>query len=122
MTIGTRLFTWLRGERVGTDPYGNVYYRERGGARRAVGGLSVERRWVIYKGEPEATKVPALWHGWLHHTIDEPPVEPRKRHPWERDHVPNRTGTPEAYRPQGHPLTGGRRAAASGDYEPWRPD
>ena len=33
-TIGTRLYTWRKGERVGEDGLGNVYYRERGGKRR----------------------------------------------------------------------------------------
>lgn len=27
--LGTRLYTWLRGELVGTDRTGNRYYRER---------------------------------------------------------------------------------------------
>jgi NADH:ubiquinone oxidoreductase subunit len=47
-TMGTRLFTWRKGERVGEDGQGNVYYRERGG----------ERRWVIYAGAAEASRVP----------------------------------------------------------------
>ncbi|MCH7889514.1 MAG: NADH:ubiquinone oxidoreductase subunit NDUFA12, partial [Proteobacteria bacterium] len=29
MTIGTRLFTWMRGEAVGEDEFGNRYYQER---------------------------------------------------------------------------------------------
>jgi len=122
MTIGTLLFTWLRGERVGEDAFANVYYRQRGGARRNVGGLGVERRWVIYKGEPEASKVPPEWNAWLHHTVDEPPVGPRPKRPWQKDHVPNLTGTAEAYRPRGHVLRGARRDSDRGGYEPWRPD
>ena len=75
MTIGTRLLTWFCGERVGTDQFGNRYYRER--VRRALtrggGRASREKRWVIYQGEPEASKVPPQWHAWLHHTVDEVP-------------------------------------------------
>ena len=41
--------------------------------------------------------------------------------PWQKPHIPNRTGTAEAYRPPGHEFKGGRRAAATGDYEPWTP-
>ena len=29
-TLGTRLLTWLRGELVGADSYGNRYYRLKG--------------------------------------------------------------------------------------------
>jgi NADH:ubiquinone oxidoreductase subunit len=32
------------------------------------------------------------------------------------------TGTPFAYHPQGSILRGGRRARATGDYEPWTPE
>jgi NADH:ubiquinone oxidoreductase subunit len=53
MSLGTRLFTWLNGEPVGTDALGNRYYRAKGGARRTDGK---ERRWVIYAGEPEGSR------------------------------------------------------------------
>ena len=112
MTLGTRLFTWLNGERVGTDSFGNHYYREK--KRRALvkgGGFnSRERRWVIYSGRAEATKVPAEWHGWLHHTVDIVP-EPGtvSRRPWQKEHQPNLTGTVNAYRPKGSVLRDGHR-------------
>jgi NADH:ubiquinone oxidoreductase subunit len=115
-TLGTLLFTWLAGRFVGADKYGNRYYRRRARDRRK------ERRWVLYRGEDEASKVPADWHGWLHHTLEKPPTEePLPAHLWEKEHVPNLTGTPLAYRPPGHLLAGGQRAKATGDYEPWRP-
>jgi NADH:ubiquinone oxidoreductase subunit len=47
-TIGTRLFTWRKGIRVGEDGLGNVYYRERDG----------KRRWVIYHTLAEASQIP----------------------------------------------------------------
>ena len=109
--------TWRKGKLVGTDSYGNRYYTERrpGRGRRP-------RRWVLYKGDPEATKVPPEWYGWLHHTAAEPlaPTSPFHR-PWQIKHKPNRSGSAEAYRPSGHLLVGGSRAHASGDYEPWVP-
>ncbi len=79
-TLGTRLLTWLRGELVGTDTYGNRYYRLKGDKPRRLGGgrFSRERRWVIYNGEPEGSKVPPEWHAWLHHTVNEVP-QPRQR-------------------------------------------
>ena len=72
MTIGTLLFTWWKGERVGTDEFGNRYYREKPGRQLRPGGGrdSRERRWVLYKGEAEASKVPPEWHAWLHHTVN----------------------------------------------------
>ena len=121
-TLGTWLLTWLRGERVGADDYGNQYYRLKNFRPQPLGGgrFSRERRWVIYKGEPEGSKVPPEWNAWLHHMHDEVPT-PRQRYPWEKPHQPNLTGTPEAYRPRGHDYKGGQRARATGDYEPWTP-
>jgi NADH:ubiquinone oxidoreductase subunit len=125
MTLGTRLLTWLRGELVGTDSFGNRYYREKGSRplQRGGGRFSREKRWVMYAGEPEGSKVPPEWHAWIHHTIDEPPNrETRQRYPWEKEHLPNMTGTPQAYRPPGSILRGGKREPAHGEYEPWTPD
>ena len=111
-TLGTRLFTWRKGELVGTDSFGNRYYRERRG----------ERRWVIYNGPAEASRVPPEWHGWLHHIVDHPPDdEAVADHPWQLPHRPNMTGTPQAYRPPGSTLRSGRRAGATGDYDAWSP-
>jgi NADH:ubiquinone oxidoreductase subunit len=118
-TLGTYLRTRFRGELVGEDEFGNRYYRERGAKdpRR-------ERRWVVYPPdvEPEASRVPAGWYGWLHRSRLHPPSEqplPVKR--WEKPHLPNLTGSPLAYLPPGHELRGGQRDRATGDYEAWRP-
>lgn len=116
--IHIRFVTWRRGEKVGTDRFGNTYYRSRHtrpGAR--------ERRWVLYDGAPEASKVPPEWHAWLHHCAKEPLPERNSDYhrPWQKEHLPNLSGTVQAYRPPGHVLQGGHRVRATGDYEPWTP-
>ena len=105
-------------KRVGKDAYGNTYFKAK--ARK---GYKHERRWVIYDGVPEATKVPPEWHGWLHHQTDVVPCEADTsfRRPWQKPHQPNMTGTNQAYRPPGHILKGGKRDKATGDYEAWTP-
>ncbi len=122
-TIGTLIYTRLRGELAGEDEFGNKYYRDRR-ARFERGSLSSnEKRWVVYNGDAEASRVPPRWHAWLHHTIDTPPNHggvPEKK-PWEKPHHPNPTMSAEAYRPPGHTLRGGKRARGTGDYEPWTP-
>ena len=117
-TIGTMVNSALTGEQVGTDAQGNRYFRS-----KKPGPLGRERRWVIYKGANDASRVPAEWHGWLHGSFDDVPqshLPPPKI--WEADYTPNATGTAAAYRPQGALERGGRRAAATGDYEAWAPD
>ncbi len=116
-TFGTWLTTKTGGTRVGEDSQGNVYFH--GGMTAA--GLT--RRWVMYAGANDTSRVPPEWHSWLHHTIDDVPDQslppPRK---WEADPTPNLTGTAAAYRPAGALESGGQRAAASGDYQAWNPN
>lgn len=110
-TYGTQLFTWRKGQRVGDDAAGNIYYRN----------ADDSRRWVIFKGDAEATQIGPEWHGWLHRTWDDLPTErPLVHKPWEQPHLPNRTGTVDAYAPAGSlrrvtPVT--RK-----DYEAWSPE
>ena len=76
----------------------------------------------IYKGIDDGSKVPAEWHAWLHYTVDQPLSEkPQDRYDWQKDHLPNLTGTKHAYKPQGHDLAGGKRSKATGDYDSWSP-
>jgi len=110
-TLGTRLMTRFRGIKVGEDDAGNRYYRNRDDSRR----------WVLYADEPEASKVPAEWHGWLHHTFNENPAEqPLAHKAWEKPHHDNLTGTALAYVPAGSIR---REAPAERrDYEAWQPE
>lgn len=111
-TLGTRLYTARQGQKVGEDAEGNVFYQSRDGARR----------WVIYNGVAEASRVSPEWHGWLHHTFDKPPTEaPLPKKAWEKPHVANLTGTEAAYHPPGSLETPERRPRVSGDYEAWTP-
>jgi NADH:ubiquinone oxidoreductase subunit len=115
MTFGTWLFTKLRGELVGSDGQGNRYYQD----KRIVAGRR-RKRWVIYNGEIEASRVPPDWHGWLHYTTNSPPPDgglPRQK--WQKDHVPNMSGTDRAYHPPGTLAPGGEKLKAP--YEAWRP-
>jgi len=115
-SIGTHLYTMLNGEQVGSDEFGNKYYRN----KKLLNGR--ERRWAIYKGKKEASKIPPEWHAWIHHTADAPLSEAAAQpEDWQEAHIPNLTGTLNAYRPQGSDHRGGKRAAATGDYEAWSP-
>ena len=98
---------------MGSDAEGNKYYQSSDG----------KRRWVIYNGANDASRVAPDWHGWLHGTHDGdpesylPPVRGYETLP-----EANLTGTDRAYRPAGSIQRGGHRARATGDYEAWSPD
>ena len=112
-TLGTWLHTKLSGNAVGTDDFGNRYFQNKDGSRR----------WVIYNGTVEASRVPPDWHGWLHHTYAEPPTRaPLKVRDFEQPHQPNLTGTEGAYKPGGSLSRGASRPPATGDYQAWKPD
>ena len=90
-TLQISLFTSLHGKKMGTDMFGNVYYT---GKPRPYSNR--ERRWVVYNGIAEASKVPPEWHGWLHHQTDVfPSLEDTNpyRQSWQKPHMPNLTGT-----------------------------
>ena len=110
-TLNTQFWTWRKGVKVGDDEAGNVFYETRDG----------KRRWVIYNGEAEASRVSPDWHGWLHHTFDQPPTKAALPHKaWEKPHQENLTGTSAAYAPPGSI----RRPdpAPRSDYEAWQPE
>ncbi len=110
-TLGTQLWTWRTGQKVGEDAQGNIFYRN----------ADDSRRWVIYNGDIEATRVSPEWHGWLHRTWDQPPTEaPLVHRVWQKPHQENLTGTAMAYAPAGSI----RRAdpAERRDYDAWTPE
>lgn len=117
-TLGTRLFTMRRGAPIGEDDQGNRYYEE-----RRANASGHKRRWVIYRGEAEASQIPPEWHAWLHRTVDVPPTEaPPVVKPWEQAHRPNQTGTISAYHPPGSLFRKPGEGPATRAYEPWVPD
>lgn len=126
MGLFKNLFTWWEGASVttawhsrrhgrgvGEDHFGNRYFT----------GKKDGRRWVIYAGSNDVSRVPPEWYAWLTGQLDGTPDEVLPPPPkFLREPQPNLTGTREAYRPAGAPEKGGRRAAATGDYQAWTPD
>lgn len=119
-TWGTSWTTYLRGEEVGTDQYGNRYFRTKGGKKDPA--LGYDRRWVIYAGEAEATSIPPGWYRWMHHVTDLlPDHQGYVAKEWEAPHRPNPTGTAAAYRPQGSIFRPDPEAGVSAGYDAWTP-
>ena len=88
-TIGTKIKTFFYGKYVGTDSFGNKYYESR-----------KKKRWVIYSGEIDASKIPAEWYSWIHHTPNR--IENNHdltKYKWQKAHQINLTGTEKAYYP-----------------------
>ena len=84
MRLVILIFTLFFGKKIGHDQYGNVYYASQ--------FLKKQKRWVLYKGKLEASKIPANWEMWLRFIIDVPLINQDKFF-WQKDHIPNLTGT-----------------------------
>ena len=110
-TLNTQLFTWRKGKKVGEDTQGNVFYHN----------ADDSKRWVIFNGEVEASRIDPDWHGWLHRTFKEPPTsKPLAHKPCEKPHHENLTGTAMAYAPAGSLRMA--KPADRADYEAWSPE
>ena len=117
MSIGTKLYTWLYGNLVGTDEIGNKYYTNNDNHN----DLN-SKRWVIFNGEIEASKIPPHWHAWLHKTINTPPVGYSHKYKWQKNHQPNMTGTSKAHFPFSHSISESDHSEITKkDYEEWKP-
>ena len=117
MSLGTKIYTWLYGNLVGSDEFRNKYY-----CSSKNFNSELAKRWVIFDGEIEASRVPPHWHAWLHKTTNVPPIGYSHKYKWQKDHQPNMTGTSQAYFPSSHPLSklyDIKRAKT--DYEKWKP-
>ena len=87
-TFGTFLKTLLFGKYVGSDEFGNKYYKSK-----------KNERWVIYADSIEATKISSEWYLWIHHTIDKIPDKNIQKFKWQKKHLENQTGGSNSYKP-----------------------
>ena len=88
-TIGTKLNTIFFGKLAGSDSFGNKYYTSKSG-----------KRWVIYKDEIDASKIPSEWYSWIHFTNNKiENIHILDKFKWQKSHQPNQTGTENAYHP-----------------------
>ena len=91
-TLGTKIQTFFFGKLIGKDSFGNKYYESKSG-----------KRWVIYKDEVDASKIPTEWYSWMHFTPNKiENTNELKKFDWQKPHQPNLTGSNEAYSPKGN--------------------
>lgn len=114
--LATLLYTKLFTENVGQDEFGNQYYLS-----KFKNFKGQNKRSVIYKGIAEPSKIPPMWHAWIHFLTNDVPNSDYRKYRWNKTHKPNLTGTQGAYYPPGHPLAEGKRKKAIGDYQAWNP-
>jgi len=87
-TFSTFLKTLFFGKFVGSDQYGNKYYKSKN-----------DERWVVYSSNVEATKITSEWYLWIHHTINKIPDTHASKFKWQKEHLENQTGTVNSHKP-----------------------
>ena len=107
-TIGTFLYTIFFGKLVGRDESENKYYENR----------KKDKRWVVYKGEINASKITSDWFSWIHYISNITPVEKKyNKYPWQKPHLENKTGTNESYK--ANKIS--KKSKDFKKYETWKP-
>lgn len=109
-TFGTRLWSYFHGQEVGRDEKNNRYFKNK----------SDTKRWVIYDGEIDSSMTNPDWNNWLRYTSKEIPRE-AKKHFWQKNHIPNQTGTQNAYMPKRDHESSITKKHKSLGYEKWKP-
>jgi NADH:ubiquinone oxidoreductase subunit len=112
MLILQNLFIRLFARHVGTDEFGNRYF-----VSRFQDMHGSYKRQVIYKGIPEPSKIPPMWHAWIHYCLNEIPVF--HNYQWQKKHVQNLTGSKYAYKPKNLKQPG--QINENKIYESWKP-
>ena len=103
-TFGTFLKTLFLGKYVGSDEFGNKYYKSK-----------KNERWVVYADKIEATKITSDWYLWMHYTTDKTPDDKATKYSWQKKHQENLTGTQNSFRP-----TKIKKNSIKKKYETWK--
>ena len=110
MSFIDKLLVRICTKKVGEDDFGNQYCTS-----FFKNYLGKNKRLVIYNGLDLSSKVPPMWHAWLHYMSDEAPINNKKKLQWQMNYQPNLTGTKHAYEPS-------KLSNKSPVYNEWKPN
>lgn len=97
-------------KKIGEDNFGNTYH-----ISLFKNYLGKNKRIVIYNSLDLHSKVPPMWHGWLHYMIDDIPRNPKKIE-WKKNYQPWLTRT--KYKCTPPKLTNNKEP----NYKRWKPE
>ena len=113
-TVGTNLFTFLKGKKVGEDYLGNSYYESK----------DQEKRWCIYCDQSEASRTSPEWNSWLRFISNTVPDSNNNSYEWQKFFKGNASGLDSAYKPS--IIREGRLNEDlkdyQSDYKAWKPE
>ena len=113
-TVGTNLYTFMKGKKVGEDHFGNSYYESK----------DKKNRWCIYSNQSEASRISPEWNSWLRFISVESPKDNNTTYKWQKLFNGNLTGLDSAYKPRIERTSGSKEDLDSykSDYKAWKPE
>ena len=113
-TIGTKLYTFLNGKKVGEDYLGNFYYESK----------DQKNRWCIYCDQSEASRISPEWNSWLRFVSNTRPTSNNLTYAWQKRYDGNSTGLDSAYKPSILKVVQKNEDLESfqSDYKAWTPE
>ena len=113
-TVGTKLYTYFKGKKVGEDYFGNSYYESK----------DKTNRWCIYSNESEASKISPEWNSWLRFISDSSPDGSDTVYEWQKVFNGNLTGIEGTYKPGIVRVSSSKKDTSSyeADYQAWKPE
>ena len=90
--IGTLLYSFLKGKKIGQDKIGNKFY---------VHKKNKNKKWVLYKNNIDPTSIDVQWQIWLTDIKSAEPLPDKKNNfKWQKNKQANPTGTLNSYHPK----------------------
>ena len=113
-TVGTNLYTFFNGKKVGEDYFGNSYYESK----------DKKNRWCIYSNQSDASRIGPEWNSWLRFISDSSPVGSDTAYGWQKVFNGNLTGIKGTYKPGIARVSSSEEDLNSykSDYKAWKPE
>ena len=90
--IGTLLYSFLKGKKIGQDKIGNKFYIHK---------KNKNKKWVLFKYKVDPTSLDVKWQIWLTTTNSKVPIAIEENNfKWQKEKQPNLTGTINSYHPK----------------------
>lgn len=100
MKILVKIYLKLFATKVGEDEYGNQFFE-----LKRTDYLGRKKRYCLYKGYVEASKISPEWHPFMHYQIAAKDVKTTyKQYKWQKPAIPDTTLSNYKFLPKNHML------------------
>jgi NADH:ubiquinone oxidoreductase subunit len=100
MKFLVRIYLHFFATKVGSDEYGNQFFE-----LKTSDYLGRKKRYCLYNGYVEASKISPEWHPFMHYQIEAKAVKKTfKQYKWQKPFVPDTTLSGSKFLPKNHLL------------------